>query len=516
MTTKDINNWIMYHEIHKLSRNGMSPPKIAEKLVMDARTVRKYLKMTELDFENLLLAAQARTKKLSPYEKFVKERLEAHPETGAAQMHDWLKENHPDFPFTQPRTVYNFVMHVRAKYSIPLVKPVRDYFPVSELPFGEQAQADFGEYSIRRADGSRIKVRFFVTILSRSRMKFVWFSDKPFTTAAACAAHEKAFGFYGGMPQTMVYDQDRVFITDENLGEYLLTEDFRKYTRSRNFKLHFCRKSDPESKGKVENTVKYVKRNFLFNRVFIDLETLNVQVAEWLVRTANIMPHGVTKRSPESEFALEKPFLKPFTAPATEISTGKLYNLRKNNTIAYKSNFYSLPQGTYRGAQTQVLVCERNQSLEICSGDGKLICTHVLCAETGKIIVNTNHRRYNTQKINELQNTALALFTNPADALKFFEAVRTQYPRYVRDHAEAVISALKGLEKSVADKVLAFCLENQIVNGSDFASIVPRFTSQQTIETHNIKLLNKDSAQKAADAPQTSDIEYYETILNRN
>jgi hypothetical protein len=47
MNEKDINNWIMYHEIHKLSRMGFSSPKIARYVVMDSRTVRKYLNMTE-------------------------------------------------------------------------------------------------------------------------------------------------------------------------------------------------------------------------------------------------------------------------------------------------------------------------------------------------------------------------------------------------------------------------------------------------------------------------------------
>lgn len=41
MTTRDLNHWIMYHEIHKLKRLGFSNRKIAQYLVMDARTVKK-------------------------------------------------------------------------------------------------------------------------------------------------------------------------------------------------------------------------------------------------------------------------------------------------------------------------------------------------------------------------------------------------------------------------------------------------------------------------------------------
>ncbi|MBK9048608.1 MAG: hypothetical protein IPL74_18605 [Bacteroidetes bacterium] len=43
MTQKDINNWIMYHEIHQLSRLGFTASRIARHLVLDGRTVRKLL-----------------------------------------------------------------------------------------------------------------------------------------------------------------------------------------------------------------------------------------------------------------------------------------------------------------------------------------------------------------------------------------------------------------------------------------------------------------------------------------
>jgi transposase len=51
MTKKDLNKWIMYHEIHKLNRLSFSNARIARYLVMDCRTVRKYLSMTEEEYE---------------------------------------------------------------------------------------------------------------------------------------------------------------------------------------------------------------------------------------------------------------------------------------------------------------------------------------------------------------------------------------------------------------------------------------------------------------------------------
>jgi transposase len=123
---------------------------------------------------------------------------------------------------------------------------------------------------------------------------------------------KKPFEYIGGIPNQIVYDQDTVFIVSENGGDIILTDAFRAYTRDQSFDLYFCRKADPESKGKVENVVKYVKQNFLCNRTYHNIETLNDQAMGWLGRTANSLPHGTTKKEPFSELIIEQAFLKPY------------------------------------------------------------------------------------------------------------------------------------------------------------------------------------------------------------
>ena len=169
-------------------------------------------------------------------------------------------------------------MAVRQKYSIALEETSRDYFVVEGLPDGMQAQADFGQYILRNAEEKRKKVHFFVMMLSRSRMKFVRFSAAPFTTHTAIDAHEEAFKFFQGIPREVVYDQDRLFLVDENLGDLMLTREFKTYVFEQGFGLHFCRKADPQSKGKVENVVKFVKNNFLYGRAYYNIDTLQAQV----------------------------------------------------------------------------------------------------------------------------------------------------------------------------------------------------------------------------------------------
>jgi transposase len=252
----------------------MKPSQIASFLVMDTRTVKKYLAMSEqeyLDYQERLIY---RTKKLSVFEDFIKQRIESCPQASSAQVHDWLKEYHPDFKDVSTKTIYNFVLHLRDKYGLPKLFNTRPYCMVEELAYGKQVQADMGEYNMTDTEGHRKKVYFFAIVMARSRYKFVVFQEQPFTTGTIIIAHELAFAFIGGYPQEMVYDQDKVMLKDENIGDLILIDVFRSYCDNKPFKLHFCRKSDPESKGKVESVVKYIKYNFLRGRTFFNIHTL--------------------------------------------------------------------------------------------------------------------------------------------------------------------------------------------------------------------------------------------------
>lgn len=517
MTKKDLNNWIMYHELQKFKRLGFSNAKIAQYLVIDERTISKYLNMSEEEYEQYLLLTYERKKLLTPYETFVANRLNLYQDTSAAQMHDWLKESHDGFPMVSPRTVYNFVIFVRQKYNIPYVRSYREYFPIEELPYGEQSQVDFGEYNMRTSYMKRKKVNFFAMVLSRSRMKYIWFLDKPFTAETVVQAHEKAFEFFGGIPKTTVYDQDRTMVVDENAGNIILTSTFKQYTKSQNFKLHFCRKADPESKGKIENVIQYVKKNFLYNRLFSDIEMLNTETLAWLSRTANFLPHNCTKKTPESEFIIEKQYLNTYTPVIIENKETKMYLVRKNNTINYKSNFYTVPMGTYQGTEIHVVVKEKKGIIEIYSLQDELICSHSISLQKGQTISNTNHKRDTSKSLDEMMNKAADCFTNQKSALNYFHQIRKKLPRYTRDHLQIILKALTGVEKNTADKTLDFCLNNNVLSGIDFKQVLYVLLDDSIGKKseNKIKLLNKADLKKANETPQKSDINDYENIINQ-
>lgn len=61
----------MYHELHRLSRLGFKAAKIGRELVMDRRTVKKYLEMSEQQYMDFIDRQDSRNKLLDKYEGFV-------------------------------------------------------------------------------------------------------------------------------------------------------------------------------------------------------------------------------------------------------------------------------------------------------------------------------------------------------------------------------------------------------------------------------------------------------------
>jgi len=499
-----------------MSLEGHSVSQISNHLVLNWRTVKKYLSMNEQQYEDFLIKGSQKKRLLSPYEDFVRSKLEIYRDTPAAQMHDWLKEFDADFPKVSPKTVFNFIQWVRTAHNLPYVQQYRQFEMIEELPYGKQAQVDFGEYNMRDSTGHRAKVFFFCLVLSRSRYKYVWFTDRYFTSELAIMAHENAFGYIGGVPDEIVYDQDKVFIVSENGGDIILTEAFRSYTRDRSFTLHFCRKADPQSKGRVENLVKYVKQNFLYNRTYHNIGTLNDEVLGWMGRTANMMPHGITKKEPYQEKIIEQAFLKPFV-PRTIRPTPVTYAVRKDNTISYKGNFYSLPLGTFKGKSTQVGVHIKDTILILTNlEDDKEICRHQIPAGKGNKVLNNDHKRDKTEAIKEMMEQVASLFLDREKALQWLQMIRSDKPRYIRDQLLIIRNAIGAKEPQQVGRALDYCIAHSIVRATDFRSILDLPSQQEAPQEKVVRLnpLTGETSPNARIQPDKSDIQDYQRLLS--
>lgn len=517
-----LNKFMMYYEINRMYREGHSISQISKHLVINRRTANRYLSMSEQEFEAFLVKQGARKKTLLPYEDFVRDRLETFQDTSAAQMHDWLKERYSNFPGVNQKTVFNFVHWVRSKYNIPRNKPERQYQLVEELSYGKQAQVDFGEYNMRTSTGSRVKVFFFTMVLSRSRYKYVWFTDRYFTSELAIQAHELAFEYIRGIPDELVYDQDKVFIVSENGGDIILTDAFRAYTREQSFALEFCRKADPESKGKVENVVKYVKQNFLYNRTFHNIETLNDECLGWMGRTANALLHAFTQKVPYSEWIIEQPFLTPYTASLQKPAPLLTYTVRKDNAISYKGNHYSVPLGTYKGRGSLVSISANHEHLWIFDEKGKTeLCKHKIDSGRGRKILNTDHKRDKSAAIDEMMDQLCSLLQHPEQAKEWLSTIKTAKPRYIRDQLLILRETIGSADPVLVEKTLQYCITNNIISATDFKSIIIHYQQEeQQTEESGGKVVHLNPLKGAASTDtikelEKSSIDDYQSLLKK-
>jgi transposase len=302
--------WNMYFDIQELKKMHFNVSQIARRLDLSRTTVYKYLDMTPEEMEEVIEKRKTRTKKLDKHRELIKSWLIQYQDITGAQVLDWLQERKLDGGVSEG-TVRNFVKQLRKECGIPQVKYVRQYEAVDELPAGQQLQMDFGQITLRSISGRLATLYFATFVLAYSRHKYVEWLDRPFTTRDLINVHENAFEYYGGMPKEIVYDQDHLILVSENGGDLVLTKEFADYQKTRKFKIYMCRKADPETKGKVENVVKYVKRNFAKNRTFHNLEKLNEDCLAWLERTGNGKVHNTTKKIPAEVFLYEKQYLIP-------------------------------------------------------------------------------------------------------------------------------------------------------------------------------------------------------------
>jgi len=517
---KHLKKALMWHKVKELWSKGLNKSQISQEVGIHRKTVRHYLEMDEEEFYKWIDKRKNLPPKLHGYYDFVKKLLENQPYLSASQIEDRLKEHFTDLPTVHAKTVYNFVQTLRSAHQIakPQNNYVREFEKREETAYGDEAQVDFGVYNMLKQGGGHQKVWVFAMVLSRSRQKFIYLQNSPFTTATSIYAHQLAFEYFQGVPRHIVYDQDRVFMVDENYGDLILTSDFQHYVRNESFEVVFCRKADPQTKGKIENVIKYVKNNFLRGREFTNIERLNQSASDWLDRTGNGKAHSTTRLVPHHEWLKEKEYLLPVKniLKEPEVAFCKPYTVLKDHTISYKGNFYSLPHGTYKGENTKVLVNHEGGKLVVQSLEKEHIATHTISILKGKYIRNSDHARDKASGIEEKMVLAIDKLGNTDKAKEFIEGIRNDKPRYLNDNLRLILSKTEEHDPESVTKAIDYCLENSYYNALKFTELIAYFKKEKEQGPAAVSGHGKPQVpQQANTTPATSKINTYEKIIQQ-
>ena len=427
----------MFEDIKKLKALPikLTEAQVAKHLNIDTRTVKKYWDMDEKEYLKLLREYIEKRQEsiLDKYAEEIIEWLKKFRFLSAAQIYDRLKENYPDFNASNS-LVRKYVAKLKEKYNLNKKIKIREYVAVPELPMGKQAQVDFGEIILKDIDGNPIKLWVFLIVLSHSRYKFGVWQEKPFSAEDFVKAHEKAFQFFGGIPEEIVYDRTKTALIAENDdGTFKLSKPFQKFVDKSHFKPKFSKPYDPENKGKIEAVVKFVKNNFARYRTFKNIDSFNDSFYKWLERTGNGKVHEVTKKVPAEVFTLEKQYLSTkYLIKDTPIIQ---HRVRKDNTISYNGNKYSLPKGTYTEHKTVVLDIV-GSTLEIKTLGLELIASYTIPKEKGKILQKEPYRRNIDKSIAELKEEYLKKFESNERISEYLKNLIKLWPKAVRRNLE--------------------------------------------------------------------------------
>jgi transposase len=450
----------MFIEIHQLKELGFKRSQVARRLKLNWKTVDKYWTIEPDGFAEAINTTNNRGRKLDKYETVILQWLRKNPDMTAAQVEDWLKEQHNAYEIKE-RTVRSYVAHLRDKHGIPKQSSdPRQYEAIPDPPMGHQLQLDFGETKIQTESGGWKKLYAFGSVLSNSRYKYGEWSETPFTTSGFIAMLMSCFSFYGGVPAEIVVDQDKLMVVSENYGEIIYTKQFEQFRKKMGFKLWVCRPSDPESKGRIEAVVKYLKYGFAANRMFIDISKWNQSCLDWLDRTANQKVHSITKKIPAEVFALEKQHLQPVPSLWLLPTDSVTRLVRKDNTIMYKSNRYSVPTGTYApGKEIQIRVTEDKLILMSIKGE-HIITEHPLSSGKGELIQNNNHLRNHDVSIDKLYDKVLQALDYIPNLTHFLDIIRKEKGKYVRDQYNLIFNVHKTYSQTILLQAFDFCHKN--------------------------------------------------------
>jgi len=163
-------------------------------------------------------------------------------------------------------------------------------------------------------------------------------------------------------------------------------------------------------------------------------------------------------------FALEREHLTPVSAYDTAVSdTSVPYHVRKDNTVLFRSNRYSVPKGTYSpGLQVRLKIT--GTTLTITDLDSLIVyAKHTLSTGRGELIKLNHTDRELNKTLTELLIIVRSHFTDQESIDTFIERIRSEKPRYIRDQMGLMRKVCEHPDLGAfAKTALEYCIKNHL------------------------------------------------------
>ena len=463
----------MYHKI-KAFRSHYSIRDCARQLNISVNTVQKYAGMS-LEEAACYLAEQKRRSQFDIAREFILDQLEDFPGITATKLLRKVKEHYPSITAKQ-RAFRDYLTPLRR--SIKEDDRIRYYEPVIDMLAGYQVQVDMGEETVCKSkQGDTFKVYFISFVFSYSRMGYVSFQCHPYNTESFIEAHRSAFDYFGGVAKEYVYDQTKLVVITEKYREVFFNEQFHQFALRYEFEPKVCEGYDPESKGKVERFVRYVKEDFLYGEYFSGISALRGSSQVWLDEVANCRIHATTRRKPIEMFSEEQPLLNQchlvFRDPQVRWAD-------KTGLVSYEGNKYSVPHDYQR---ENVGVLKKENTLTLSDLESKEeIAVHEIPPGKGHIVKNNNHYRDYRKSIETLSQQALQLFDDLEGLPLLIEQIKLDNPKIMRDQLRGLCALYKKYSPQLWQQAMPTLLNLPHLRASLIESVLNAFQQRQQCE----------------------------------
>lgn len=366
----DQEEWM---EVKSLHRDGHSIREIAAITGLARNTVRAVLREP---FPKPYPTC-GRQSGLDPYKQYLKSRCE----NGRLPAPKLLEEIRAMGFTGSVDTVQRFIKTLHEDHARLSTMTVR-----FETPPGKQAQADWFEVA-RMEDGQRVYA--FMMVLGFSRMLYVEFTQS-MRLEALIRCHQSAFGYFGGVPGEILYDNMAQVRLPGSREVHPLMADFATHY---GFAVKTHRVRRPRTKGKVERAGGYLQENFLMGSTFAGLDDLRPQGRAWMEK-ANCRIHSTTGQRPCDLLVKEE--LTPYSSAAPYVLADR--HDRKVDAEGYvrlDNSRYSVPP-EYVGKRVILTLGERSSSnsaalpLQVRSGD-VVIAEHRVALVPGSSVTVPEH-----------------------------------------------------------------------------------------------------------------------------
>lgn len=479
-------------EIHRLNDLGWAERKIARELRLSRDTVKKYLENPDP-----VRKRAARASKLDPYQDLIDQFLEQDPKVKAPVVLQRLQQNGFDGKIT---IVRDYLQNIRGQ------QKKREPFIRFESPPGKQVQVDWGHFGSLSYGQTKRKLSALAVTESYSRMLYVQFTH----SQKQEALHQglvNAFKFFMGSPEEIVVDNMMTAVIERHGSIIRFNEAFLDFLRVFKIAPRACNVRAPHEKGKVENSIKYLRQNFWPLRSFTDLDDVQNQAIEWLDTIANVRSHQTTGQRPIDRFS--KVNMRPLPQLLPDCRETAHLLVHKDFAVRFDANAYSVPPWSL-GKKVTLKADNRSVSIYY---QQKQIATHPRCWNRKCRIETPSHREQVRKLKTQLwQSKHIAVFSSLGpEAVNYLEALV-----HANQPVKKNVSRLLSLKDEYGTQSLIHAIKKATAHKAYGADYIENILYQEmTPQNHHQPVKLKDEQLNRIRLTEPSLAEYDSYILKR-